>query len=89
MSVFENNGTSPHPFNPFGKCSTIDLAAHPVCISACLSTSPILSQNVSTYQDPWFVFVCLFLTAILGVHTLVTSTQSYDGTSSKDGYNSE
>lgn len=26
--------------------------------------------------------------AILGVHTLVTSTQSYDGTSSKDGYNS-
>ncbi|XP_062404768.1 tropomodulin-2 [Sardina pilchardus] len=27
------------------------------------------------------------LAAILGVHTLVTSTQSYDGTSSKDGYN--
>ncbi|KAF7698756.1 tropomodulin-2 [Silurus meridionalis] len=28
------------------------------------------------------------LAAILGVHTLVTSTQSYDGTSSKDGYDS-
>ncbi|KAG7468058.1 hypothetical protein MATL_G00138800 [Megalops atlanticus] len=27
------------------------------------------------------------LAAILGVHTLVTSTQSYDGDSSKDGYN--
>ncbi|XP_041917163.1 tropomodulin-2 [Alosa sapidissima] len=27
------------------------------------------------------------LAAILGVHTLVTSTQSYDGTSSKGGYN--
>ncbi|XP_036399425.1 tropomodulin-2 [Megalops cyprinoides] len=27
------------------------------------------------------------LAAILGVHTLVTSTQSYDGNSSKDGYN--
>ncbi|KAF5895587.1 tropomodulin-2-like, partial [Clarias magur] len=27
------------------------------------------------------------LAAILGVHTLVTSTQSYDGTSSKDGHN--
>lgn len=33
--------------------------------------------------------LCLFLTAILGVHTLVTSTQTYDGTSSKEGYNSE
>lgn len=27
------------------------------------------------------------LAAILGVHTLVTSTQTYDGTSSKEGYN--
>ncbi|KAM8876959.1 tropomodulin-2 [Synchiropus picturatus] len=27
------------------------------------------------------------LAAILGVHTLVTSTQTYDGTRSKDGYN--
>lgn len=31
----------------------------------------------------------LSLAAILGVHTLVTSTQTYDGTGSKEGYNSK
>lgn len=31
----------------------------------------------------------LFSAAILGVHTLVTSNQTYDGTGSKEGYNSE
>lgn len=27
--------------------------------------------------------------AILGVHTLVTSTQTYDGSGGKEGYNSK
>uniref|UniRef100_UPI001EAF591F tropomodulin-3-like n=1 Tax=Oncorhynchus gorbuscha TaxID=8017 RepID=UPI001EAF591F len=48
-----------------------------------------LSYSLSARLVPWYthtkpVVVCLS-TAILGVHTLVTSTQSYDGTSSKDG----
>lgn len=33
--------------------------------------------------------VCLVFAAILGVHTLVTSSQTYDGTGTKEGYNSE
>lgn len=33
--------------------------------------------------------VCFCFAAILGVHTLVTSSQTYDGTASKEGYNSK
>lgn len=34
-------------------------------------------------------FNLLLFAAILGVHTLVTSNQTYDGTGAKEGYNSE
>lgn len=51
---------------------------------------------VTIYESKWrqmcsliHFFGLLSFAAILGVHTLVTSRQTYDGTASKEGYNSK
>lgn len=49
---------------------------------------PLRTHAPIPHHSSWVCGLLLFA-AILGVHTLVTSTQTYDGTGSKEGYNSK
>lgn len=66
----------------------------PICIAIQIRSSYLYTELQNLCLHGYFspvieqIFL-LWVTAILGVHTLVTSNQTYDGTGSKEGYNSE